>query len=86
MRGHWRLQNGVIPNGPSRRFHEIYLLPLPLGSRDTTAHYHRKGWPQRTEFSVGKSNVKWEPDFTSEVADATTAYQVRPHQVICHCS
>ena len=30
-------------------------------SRDTTVHYHRKDWPQRTEFSVGKSNVKWEP-------------------------
>ncbi|XP_073511089.1 uncharacterized protein [Phyllobates terribilis] len=30
-------------------------------SRDTKVHYHRKDWPQRTEFSVGKSNVKWEP-------------------------
>ena len=30
-------------------------------SRDTTAHYHRKNWPQRTKFSVGNSNVKWEP-------------------------
>ena len=30
------------------------------GSRDTTAHYHKKDWPQRTEFSVGKSTVKWE--------------------------
>ena len=30
-------------------------------SRDATAHYHRTDWPQRTEFSVGKSNVKWEP-------------------------
>ena len=30
-------------------------------SHDTTAHYHRKDWPQRTEFFVGKSNVKWEP-------------------------
>ena len=66
MGGHWRLQNGVIPNGPSRRFHEIYLFPLPLGSRDTTAHYHRKDWPQRTEFSVGKSNVKWEPLIVSQ--------------------
>ena len=33
----------------------------PWDSRDTTAHYHRKDWPQRTEFSVGKSNVKWKP-------------------------
>ena len=30
-------------------------------SRDTTADYHRKDWPQSTEFSVGKSRVKWEP-------------------------
>lgn len=30
-------------------------------SRDTKAHYHRRDWPQRTEFTVGKSNVKWEP-------------------------
>lgn len=30
-------------------------------SRDTKAHYHRKEWPARTEFSVGNSNVKWEP-------------------------
>ncbi|XP_061412718.1 uncharacterized protein LOC133345765 [Lethenteron reissneri] len=29
-------------------------------SRDTKAHYHRRDWPQRTEFSVGR-NVKWEP-------------------------
>ncbi|XP_061422664.1 uncharacterized protein LOC133351454 [Lethenteron reissneri] len=30
-------------------------------SRDTKAHYHRRDWPQRTEFSVGTHNVKWEP-------------------------
>jgi hypothetical protein len=30
-------------------------------SRDTKAHYHRRNWPQRTEFTVGKDNVKWEP-------------------------
>ena len=30
-------------------------------SRDTKAHYHRKDWPQRTEFSLGKRPVKWEP-------------------------
>ncbi|KAL6477291.1 hypothetical protein MHYP_G00131260 [Metynnis hypsauchen] len=30
-------------------------------SRDTKAHYHRRDWPQRTEFTVGKDNVKWEP-------------------------
>ena len=30
-------------------------------SRDTKAHYHRRDWPQRTEFSVMRNNVKWEP-------------------------
>ncbi|MGH0134277.1 UNVERIFIED_CONTAM: hypothetical protein FKN15_009533 [Acipenser sinensis] len=30
-------------------------------SRDTKAHYQRRDWPQRTEFSVGRNNVKWEP-------------------------
>ncbi|XP_058883872.1 uncharacterized protein LOC131737639 [Acipenser ruthenus] len=30
-------------------------------SMDTKAHYHRRDWPQRTEFSVGRNNVKWEP-------------------------
>ncbi|KAL7839426.1 hypothetical protein SRHO_G00260840 [Serrasalmus rhombeus] len=30
-------------------------------SRDTKAHYHRRDWPQRTELTVGKNNVKWEP-------------------------
>src|SRR6218665_2509124 len=31
MGGHRRLQNGVIPYGPSRRFHEIPFFPLPQG-------------------------------------------------------
>ncbi|MGH0118403.1 UNVERIFIED_CONTAM: hypothetical protein FKN15_023339 [Acipenser sinensis] len=30
-------------------------------SWDTKAHYHRRDWPQRTEFFVGRNNVKWEP-------------------------
>ncbi|KAL7834776.1 hypothetical protein SRHO_G00290230 [Serrasalmus rhombeus] len=30
-------------------------------SRDTKAHYHRRDWPQWTEFTVGKNNVNWEP-------------------------
>ena len=30
-------------------------------SRGTYAYYHRRIWPKRTEFSVGKSNVKWGP-------------------------
>lgn len=25
------------------------------------AHYLKRDWPQRTEFSVRKNNVKWEP-------------------------
>lgn len=29
-------------------------------SRDTEAHYRRRDWPQRTEFSVGMNNVKWQ--------------------------
>ena len=30
-------------------------------SRDTTAHYHRRMWPKRTEYSVEYSNIKWDP-------------------------
>ena len=30
-------------------------------SRDTTAHYHRRIWPKRTEYAVGCSNIKWDP-------------------------
>lgn len=30
-------------------------------SRDTNAHYHKRDWPKRTEFSIGKNNIKWEP-------------------------
>ena len=33
---------------------------VPFAS-DTMAHYHRKECPKRTELSVGKSNIKWEP-------------------------
>ncbi|XP_076350488.1 uncharacterized protein LOC143247046 [Tachypleus tridentatus] len=29
--------------------------------RDTTVHYNRKHWPQRTKFSVESHNVKCEP-------------------------
>ena len=29
--------------------------------RDTAEHYHKRNWSQRTEFSVGKNTVKWEP-------------------------
>jgi hypothetical protein len=28
-------------------------------SRDTKSHYIRQEWPQRTDFSVGRNNVKW---------------------------
>ena len=30
-------------------------------SRDTTAHYHKRIRPKRTEYSVGYSNIKWDP-------------------------
>ena len=30
-------------------------------SRDTSAHYHRRMWPKRTEYSVGYSNIKENP-------------------------
>ena len=30
-------------------------------SRDSEAHYVKKDWPQRTEFSIGRNNVKWGP-------------------------
>ena len=31
-------------------------------SRDTIiVHYHRRIWPKRTEYSVGHSNIKWDP-------------------------
>ena len=26
-----------------------------------TDHHHRQIWPKRAEFSVGKSNIKWNP-------------------------
>lgn len=29
-------------------------------SRDDNAHYHQEYWPERTEFLMGKHNVKWE--------------------------
>lgn len=30
-------------------------------SRDTKTHYHERYWPKRTEFTMGKHNIKWEP-------------------------
>ena len=30
-------------------------------SQDTTAHYHRRVCRKRTEYSVGYSNIKWDP-------------------------
>ena len=43
---------------------ECTKFPCYLGhwdSRDTTVNYHRRIWPKRTEYSVGKSNIKWDP-------------------------
>src|SRR6218665_1986366 len=54
-------------------------------SCDTKAHYHRKDWPQWAEFSVEKSNVKWEPLIEPQKV-LITAHQFRPLQAICHCS
>ena len=30
-------------------------------SRNDSAHYIKRDWPQRTEFTAGRNNVKWEP-------------------------
>ena len=30
-------------------------------SGNTIANYHRRIWPKRTEYSVGYSNIKWDP-------------------------
>ncbi|XP_061420717.1 uncharacterized protein LOC133350399 [Lethenteron reissneri] len=53
-------------------------------SRDTKAHYYRRDWPQRTEFSVGRNNIKWEPLCgPPEGADASTAHQIGRYETIC---
>lgn len=31
-----------------------------LDNEDTTAHYHNKHWPERTELCLGKHNVKFD--------------------------
>ena len=30
-------------------------------SRDTIANCHRRIWPKQTEYSIGYSNIKWDP-------------------------
>ena len=55
-------------------------------SRGITAHYHRRIWPKRTEFFVGKSNIKWGPLIDPSkihVIDATVAHKIGPYQTIC---
>ncbi|KAL6481179.1 hypothetical protein MHYP_G00092590 [Metynnis hypsauchen] len=59
----------TYPDIPSSIAHSVHLkeeytsVKMLLGAlnQDTKAHYHRRDWPQRTEFTVGKNNVKWEP-------------------------
>ena len=48
-------------------------------SRDTDAHYHdQREWPEGTEFSTGKNNVKWE----ALDSNATPPYQIRAYEAI----
>ena len=47
--------------GLQSRFPKFPCFHCLWDSRDTKAHHHRKDRPQRTEFPVRKSNVKWEP-------------------------
>ncbi|XP_034149862.1 uncharacterized protein LOC117594834 [Esox lucius] len=48
------IQKGWVSNAVLPEF------PCHLCLWDTKAHYHRWDWPQWTEFSVGRNNIKWE--------------------------
>ena len=54
-------------------------------SRDAIAHYHRRVWPKRTEYSVGYSYIKWDPliDPTKIIIVATAAHKFGLYQTIC---
>ena len=52
--------------GLQGRFMKFSCFLCLWDSRDAKAHYHRTDWPQRTEFSLGKSNVKWVPLIESQ--------------------
>ena len=68
-------------------FTKLHFFLCVWDSRDNTSHYHRKDWLQRSEFSVGNGNVKWESlTEPQKVLMPITAHQVRPHQAIFHCS
>ena len=68
-------------------FTKLHFFLCVWDSRDNTSHYHRKDWLQRSEFSVGNDNVKWESLIEPQkVLMPITAHQVRPHQAIFHCS
>ena len=87
MGGYWRPENGVILDGPSRWFHEIYLFPLPLGQPWHCSALSQKGIATTDRLLCGEEQRQvGAVDRTSEGADATTAHQVRPHQAIFHCS
>lgn len=47
--------------GVQGSFTKCFCFLCFLDSWDTKAHYHRREWPQQTEFSVGKNNIKQEP-------------------------
>lgn len=59
--GHRRLQKGIIPHESSRRFHKYFLVSCLWDTLTLRRSYCTKNWPQRSEFSVGKRNVKWQP-------------------------
>lgn len=56
-------------------------------NRNTAGHYRRRDWLQRTEFSEGRNNAKWEPLVDSPYgADATTTHKIGPYETISHGS
>ena len=82
-----RLQNGVIPDGPSRRFHKISLFPLLLGQPWHYSALSQKGLATADGVLCREEQRQVEAaDRTSKGVDATTAHQDKPHQAICHCS
>lgn len=57
----WQVKIMDFPNGLQSGFTKSSCYLFFLDIRDTTAHYLKLGWPQRTESSVGKNNIKLEP-------------------------
>ena len=46
-----------------RGFTKFQYYLFHWNSRNTAAHHHRRTWPKQTEYSVGYSNIKWNPSF-----------------------